>query len=150
MVKHFQKPASGHYRYSVWTIPDSAGKNTCLVLLCHKQNGAQESTRAQDKQPEHLLQAALCQHPEVTRMRAVYVPAVDLQHYGELDHLAPAGAMAEFVQHVQRQTLEEAAEAFAPLHPCLHEHALALEISVAPSLKKAQSLLRDLGVQAAD
>lgn len=149
MVKHFQEPTSGHYCYSVWTIPDSTGKNTSLAVLCHRQDSAQGNKDQQDRLPEHLLDAALCTHPAVTHIRAVYVPAIDLQHYGEVDHLAPAGAMAEFVQHVQRQTLEEAAQAFAPLQACLHRHALALEISVAASLKKAKSLLRDLGASAA-
>lgn len=149
MVKYFQKPTPRHYCYSVWLVPDSTSKNTSLALLCQRQDKAQDSTQ-QEQHPQDVLDAALCQHPDVAHIRALYVPAVDLQHYGEVDHLAPAGAMAEFVQHVQGQAIEEAIEAFAPLQLCVQRHGLTLEISVAPNLKKAKNLLRDLNARAAD
>ena len=48
-------------------------------------------------------------------IRAVYDAGIDLGHYGEVDQLAPAGAMAEFTAYVRRQSEEEAEAAFAPL-----------------------------------
>ena len=35
-------------------------------------------------------------------IRAVYDAGIDLGHYGEVDQLAPAGAMAEFTAYVRR------------------------------------------------
>lgn len=34
-------------------------------------------------------------------IRAVYDAGIDLGHYGEVDQLAPAGAMAEFTAYVR-------------------------------------------------
>lgn len=149
MVRYFQESSSGHYRYSVWAVSDSAGKITCLAILCCQQNASQNSNYTQQGDPlKQVFDAALHQHPKVSRIQAVYVPPVDLQRYGEVDHLAPAGAMEEFVQHVQGQTLQEACHAFAPLRQPLHRLALALEISVASSLKKAKNLLSTMGMRA--
>ena len=53
-------------------------------------------------------------------IRAVYDAGIDLGHYGEVDQLAPAGAMAEFTAYVRRQSEEEAEAAFAPLRQAAH------------------------------
>ena len=45
-----------------------------------------------------------CSGKEV--LHAVYDAGIDLGHYGEVDQLAPAGAMAEFTAYVRRQGVE--------------------------------------------
>ena len=59
-------------------------------------------------------------------IRAVYDAGIDLGHYGEVDQLAPAGAMAEFTAYVRRQSEEEAEAAFAPLRAACRRSASAL------------------------
>ena len=84
-------------------------------------------------------------------IRAVYDAGIDLGHYGEVDQLAPAGAMAEFTAYVRRQSEEEAEAAFAPLRQAArsrgHKSARSTGVnssSSPPSASKASSFwLRD-------
>ena len=73
-------------------------------------------------------------------IRAVYDAGIDLGHYGEVDQLAPAGAMAEFTAYVRRQSEEEAEAAGLDLN-VLHQ-----------ALSNCQELVQagcgDLGTQA--
>ena len=73
-------------------------------------------------------------------IRAVYDAGIDLGHYGEVDQLAPAGAMAEFTAYVSRQSEEEAEAADLNLN-VLHQ-----------ALSNCQELVQegcgDLGTQA--
>ena len=45
-------------------------------------------------------------------IRAVYDAGIDLGHYGEVDQLAPAGAMAAFTAYVRRWGEEETVRVF--------------------------------------
>ncbi len=74
----------------------------------------------------------------------LYLLAVDLAHYGQVDHLAPAGAMSEFTDYVQQQAQEEAQQAFAPLRAALAPHALPLQVFTAPAREGVHAVLHQL------
>ena len=63
-------------------------------------------------------------------IRAVYDAGIDLGHYGEVDQLAPAGAMAEFTAYVRRQSEEEAEAAFAPLRQAARSRGVEMRLHV--------------------
>lgn len=46
---------------------------------------------------------------------ALYVIDVDIERYGQIDHLAPAGAMFDFCDYVKKQTDDDARHMFLPL-----------------------------------
>lgn len=78
-------------------------------------------------------------------IRAVYDAGIDLGHYGEVDQLAPAGAMAEFTAYVRRQSEEEAEAAFAPLRQAARSRGVAMRLHVVYGPSAVRDLLRRWG-----
>ena len=76
------------------------------------------------------------------QLRVIYDAGIDLAHYGEVDQLAPAGSMAEFVDYVSRQGREEVEESLAPLYAAARRHALPLESHVVFGRDAVEKLLR--------
>lgn len=74
-------------------------------------------------------------------IRAVYDAGIDLGHYGEVDQLAPAGAMAEFTAYVRRQSEEEAEAAFAPLRQAAHGRGVGVRLHVVYGPRAVRDLL---------
>lgn len=74
-------------------------------------------------------------------IRAVYDAGIDLGHYGEVDQLAPAGAMAEFMAYVRRQSEEEAEAAFAPLRQAAHGRGVEVRLHVVYGPRAVRDLL---------
>lgn len=74
----------------------------------------------------------------------VYLLAVDLAHYGQVDHLAPAGSMGEFTDYVQQLARDEANRAFAPLQAALATHSLPVTVHATTAQEGLQALLRQL------
>ena len=75
-------------------------------------------------------------------IRAVYDAGIDLGHYGEVDQLAPAGAMAEFTAYVRRQSAEEAEAAFAPLRQAARSRGMDMRLHVVYGPGAVRDLLR--------
>ena len=75
-------------------------------------------------------------------LRAVYDAGIDLAHYGEVDQLAPAGSMAEFVEYVRRQSREEAENKLAPLYAAARRQSLSIELHVVYGREGVEELLR--------
>lgn len=75
-------------------------------------------------------------------LRIVYDAGVDLAHYGEVDQLAPAGSMAEFVEYVRRQSREEAETKLAPLYAAARRQNLSIELHVVYGREGIEALLR--------
>lgn len=78
-------------------------------------------------------------------IRAVYDAGIDLGHYGEVDQLAPAGAMAEFTAYVRRQSEEEAEAAFAPLRQAARSRGVEMRLHVVYGPSAVRDLLRRWG-----
>ncbi len=83
-----------------------------------------------------------CACREQEAIQAVYDAGVDLGRYGEIDHLAPAGSMAEFTDYVRRQSQEEAENAFAPLYDAARRRNLSVELHIVHGRKAVLDLLR--------
>lgn len=81
-----------------------------------------------------------CSGKEV--LHAVYDAGIDLGHYGEVDQLAPAGAMAEFTAYVRRQSEEEAEAAFAPLRRAARGQGVEVRLHVVYGPAAVRDLLR--------
>ncbi|WP_027187995.1 hypothetical protein [Desulfovibrio cuneatus] len=77
----------------------------------------------------------------------LYLLAVDLAHYGQVDHLAPAGAMGEFTDYVQQLARDEAQNAFAPLQAALAPHSLPVEVHATTAQEGLHAVLRQLAQQ---
>lgn len=75
-------------------------------------------------------------------IEALYDAGTDLGHYGEVDHLAPAGAMSDFVAYVREQSLREAEEAFAPLRAAAESLGLRMTVRVLHERSSAADRLR--------
>lgn len=88
--------------------------------------------------PELVRRAHCCK----SEIRAVYDAGVNLEHYGEMDHLAPAGAMAEFVVYVREQSRKEAEDAFADLRAEAARFDLRVRVYVAHGRDELLSLMR--------
>lgn len=78
-------------------------------------------------------------------IRAVYDAGIDLGHYGEVDQLAPAEAMAEFTAYVRRQSEEEAEAAFAPLRQAARSRGVEMRLHVVYGPSAVRDLLRRWG-----
>ena len=88
----------------------------------------------------HLVVQHACREQEP--LRAIYDAGIDLAHYGEVDQLAPAGSMAEFVEYVRRQSREEAEAELAPLYAAARQHALSIDLHVVYGREGVETLLR--------
>lgn len=75
-------------------------------------------------------------------IHAVYDAGIDLGHYGEVDQLAPAGAMAEFTDYVRRQSADEARAAFAPLQEAARSRGVDVELHVVYGRDAVHALLQ--------
>ena len=64
------------------------------------------------------------------RIKAYYVTPIDLQHYGHVEMLAPAGASSDFIEYTQGLNKEEANKAFAPLQAIMKPLGLDLPLAV--------------------
>lgn len=140
MVNYFQKPASRHHCHCLWSIADSTGEISRLAVVYY----ARSPSPTWDKDCVEAVEHALREHKQISSLWAVYVPDIDLQHYGEVDHLAPAGAMADFVQHVHGENLRKAQQVFASLLMLLTRHHVSMEVGVLPSPHKAEHALHTL------
>lgn len=90
--------------------------------------------------PDTAAPLAACDGEGV--IRAVYDAGIDLGHYGEVDQLAPAGAMAEFTAYVRRQSQEEAEAAFAPLQQAARDRGVEVLLHVVYGPDAVRDLLR--------
>lgn len=89
---------------------------------------------------ENLIMQRACR--EQGPLRIVYDAGIDLAHYGEVDQLAPAGSMAEFVEYVRRQSREEAETKLAPLYAAARRQNLSIELHVVYGREGIEALLR--------
>lgn len=78
-------------------------------------------------------------------MALCYLPQYDLGHYGQVDHLAPAGSMQDFVRHVREMNREEAQEAFTPVQDMLQAGKAVLH--VAHDIRDWEALLQELAAR---
>lgn len=92
---------------------------------------------------EIVRRARECDAP----IEALYDGGIDLPHYGEVDHLAPAGAMSEFVAYVREQALREAEYAFAPLRAAAESCGVAVTVRVLYGRSALAARLRELSEQ---
>lgn len=89
---------------------------------------------------ENLVLRQACR--ERGPLRLVYDAGIDLAHYGEVDQLAPAGSMAEFVEYVRMQSREEAENKLAPLYAAARRQDLPIELHVVYGREGVKALLR--------
>lgn len=96
--------------------------------------------------PEWVLPANITEvlSQKDIRIKAFYVSAVDLQHYGRVEMLAPAGTSSEFADYVQQQNVKEAHSAFVPLQVLLRPYNIEVSPSVIFGKKGLRACLRSL------
>lgn len=143
MENYFQKSASRHHCHCLWSLADSTGEISRLAVVYH----ARSPSPSWDKDCAEAVEHALREHKQISSLWAVYVPDIDLQHYGEVDHLAPAGAMEDFVHHVQGENLRKARQVFASLQSLLADRHVSMDVGVVASLHKAEHALRRMNAR---
>ncbi len=113
MEQNFKKQTSGHHSYSMRCVLGTSGKVSCVVCLAEKASPLDEANIIE--LTERMLQ-------EKIPLKAYYYIAKSLSHYGNVDHLAPAGAMEEFVDYVHGLEQEEAKAFFKSLTERIKGH----------------------------
>ncbi len=116
----FQKQTPGHHRDSVRDSAYSAGKGARVI--CCLGAGVEQGL--------DVSEIVRCAQERGTSIEALYDGGINLPHYGEVDQLAPAGAMSEFVAYVREQALREAEDAFAPLRAAAESCGVAVTVRV--------------------
>ncbi len=112
MEQNFKKQTAGYHSYSMRCLLGTHSENHCIVCLANKDIPLTETNIAQ------LTELAQkCTSP----IKAYYYIAKSLSHYGNVDHLAPAGAMEEFVDYVYGLEKEEAATFFKSLNQLIED-----------------------------
>ncbi len=104
MEQNFQKQTSRHHSYHMRRVLGTSGQDHCCVLcLADKLAPLTETEITQLTQLIQQYNAPL---------KAYYYIAKSLSHYGNVDQLAPAGAMEEFVDYVHGLEQDEATAFF--------------------------------------
>ncbi len=127
MEQTFQKSPAGCHRYLLRHIVGVVGQDHCVVCRGQKDTPLHE---------DDVLALLRCVQERTAHVKMYYYIPQSLSHYGEVDSLAPAGAMQDFVDYVQGLEKEEAEEFFRDL------------VHASEGWTYEISLIRDLGTWA--
>lgn len=105
MEQNFQEQAAGSDSHTLWGRAGAFDKAFCIAVFF--EEGAAD--------PLDLAHVLDCAREKDAVVHAFYIRAMDLTHYGLMDHLAPAGDMDAFVKYVAAQDMEQAQEVFSVL-----------------------------------
>ncbi len=119
MEQNIKEQTSGCHRYSMRCVSGVAGQGACIkncvvvqgrkdVPLCHDDVTSLVALIQEYGAQKHGAQ-----------VRVIYHVASSLSHYGKVDSLVTAGAMADFVDYVYQLEQEEAQKYFASFEKAL-------------------------------
>lgn len=134
MEQNFEKQTTRHTRDCMWHGSDSHSKTHCLV--CEVSPAPGEALSSVEDVVHHAQATS-------TSITAFFDAGVNLSHYGRVDHLAPAGAMAEFVTYVEQQTLTEAEAFFGSLKEQAKAHGVTVDIQVVHGKSAMEKLMAE-------
>lgn len=103
MEQNIQEQTAGHRGYLLRTESGNTGKDSCIACLFGEGMAL----------PVDYLQSLMRTHE--APLVACYFKPDSISHYGTVDQLAPAGAMQDFVAHVESMEREEAGQVLCGL-----------------------------------
>ncbi len=134
MEQNIQEQTPRHHRYHLRCDFSASGQGACIIFSGHKEAPLE---------PEDV-QAFLALHKkDAAHVELFYHIPSSLTHYGKVDSLVTAGAMADFVEYVQKQEVEEAKAFFAAL--AAHVPKALEEIYIVREPKDWEKALKVLG-----